>query len=294
MTDRPLKFSGHETFICKQLWPKKGFDFLMEGNRFSDQDAIVKLGVGKNMVTSIRHWLKSLDIIDTENEQPQNIAKSILSDKNGFDPYLEDIGSIWLLHYFLIKNQYASIYNLLFNEFRKKRFEFTKAQLHNFLKRKILQIQPNSYSKDIIDRDISNFIRNYLSPNDKADKVNIEEDFVGLFIDLHLLDYYKSEEGVEWYKIDSKKRKELPHKIFLYTILDNSEFGNSIVFDDLRIRPNSPGLVFALNNEGIYAMIEELTELYPDINFSKTAGNQVLQLPSGLNKNQILKEYYGK
>ncbi len=47
-------FSGHETFYCKSLWLKKGYDFRLGGNTFNQEDAVVKLGVGKNMVASIR------------------------------------------------------------------------------------------------------------------------------------------------------------------------------------------------------------------------------------------------
>ena len=133
-----------------------------------------------------------------------------------------------------------------------------------------------------------------MSPNLKRGKVNIEEDFVALFLDLNLLEVSKTEEGVEWYIIDSKTRPDLPHEIFLYTILDNKEYTNSIVFDDLRVKPNSPGLVFGLSNEGLYEQIQELLDGYQEINFSKTAGNQVLQIDPSLDKNQILLDYYGK
>jgi hypothetical protein len=52
-------FSGHDSFQCRQLWLKKGYDFVREGKDFNDEDAVVKLGVGKNMVSSIRFWLKA-------------------------------------------------------------------------------------------------------------------------------------------------------------------------------------------------------------------------------------------
>jgi hypothetical protein len=38
-------FSGHDSFHCRQLWLKKGFDFVQEGNAFNN--ALVKLGDGK-------------------------------------------------------------------------------------------------------------------------------------------------------------------------------------------------------------------------------------------------------
>jgi hypothetical protein len=59
-------FSGHDSFQCRQLWLKKGYDFLQQGKNFNDEDAVVQLGVGKNMVSSIRFWLKAFSIIVTD------------------------------------------------------------------------------------------------------------------------------------------------------------------------------------------------------------------------------------
>lgn len=43
-------FSGHDSFHCRQFWLKKGHDFVREGRSFNDEDAVVRLGVVKNMV----------------------------------------------------------------------------------------------------------------------------------------------------------------------------------------------------------------------------------------------------
>jgi hypothetical protein len=59
-------FSGHDSFQCRKLWLKKGYDFLQQGKNFNDEDAVVQLGVGKNMVSSIRFWLKAFIIIDRD------------------------------------------------------------------------------------------------------------------------------------------------------------------------------------------------------------------------------------
>lgn len=93
-----LTFSGHEKFHCRQFWLKKGYDFVQEHGRFSDENAVVALGVGKNMVNSIRYWLKAFDLVD-QQEQPNALAHEIFS-AQGKDPYLEHIGTVWLLHYY--------------------------------------------------------------------------------------------------------------------------------------------------------------------------------------------------
>ncbi len=57
----PLKpsFTGHQTFALRTGWLKKGVDALRDAGPdvFSCDDVLVTLGVGKNMVQSIRHWL---------------------------------------------------------------------------------------------------------------------------------------------------------------------------------------------------------------------------------------------
>jgi hypothetical protein len=40
-------FFGHESFQCKSLWLKKGFDDVKAGKSFGEEDAVVELGVGK-------------------------------------------------------------------------------------------------------------------------------------------------------------------------------------------------------------------------------------------------------
>lgn len=34
-----LRFSGHDTFIVRSYWPKKGYDFVKNGYKFSSEDA---------------------------------------------------------------------------------------------------------------------------------------------------------------------------------------------------------------------------------------------------------------
>ena len=57
-------FSGHETFPFRYPWLKKGFDAVGEDPHvFLRDDAITTLGVGKNMVRSIRHWCLTAGVL---------------------------------------------------------------------------------------------------------------------------------------------------------------------------------------------------------------------------------------
>lgn len=288
-----LSFSGHESFHCRSLWLNKGFHFISQGKKFSNEDAVVDLGVGKNMVNSINYWLNSFGFIQEKRELSE-IAKFLFG-KNGVDPYLEDIASLWLLHYHIITENKASIFNLFFNEFRKQQIEFTKNQLFGFLQRKCseggLVISPNT-----LKRDIPVFLRTYEQPI-KSTK-NLEEIYSGLFIELDLIEKIKKYSGDEhdWYKIENKERDNIPVEVLLYSILENPIYNNSlsISFEQLFYDYNSPGNIFVLTSKGLVDKIEEITKKFKGIIFTDDAGIRELQIIEKPNVWRELRKYYAK
>ncbi|MBS1733624.1 MAG: DUF4007 family protein [Bacteroidetes bacterium] len=288
-----FQFSGHESFICKHFWLKKGYDFLHYKGSFSDDNAVVELGVGKNMVISIAYWLKAFGIVDNTNKITQ-FGEYLFSEKVGKDPYIERIGTLWLLHYHLIKTEKASIYSLFFNEFRRERHEFTKDQLAKFLIRRAEQ--EGKVSANTINGDIAVMLRNYLTVDYKNSKADVEDEFSNLLLDLELIQSYQVENpdgrNVEWYRAQNTIRPELPTPIVLYVILDNPLYGKSIPFRELLIGYNSPGAMFALNEDGLYQKIEEMTKMHKNIVYTESAGVRELQIKSNINKETILDAYY--
>lgn len=290
-----LQFSGHESFICKHFWLKKGYDFISHKGDFNAESAVIELGVGKNMVSSISYWLKAYGILNANNEITV-LGNYLFNDRIGKDPYIENLGTVWLLHNSLIKTNKASIYSLFFNEFRKGRQDFTKAQLQNFIRRKFEDEKQKNYNENTINGDISVFIRNYLKPSYKQYKGDIEEDFSSLMIDLDLMKSYNTldveEKSVEWYQVENKIQIDLPAEIFLFTILDNEAYGKSIAFKDLIIGQDAPGSLFALNEEGLYNKIAAVVKQFKGITYTETAGIRELQFKSKPNKWEILDGYY--
>ena len=131
---KKLSFSGHESFQCRGLWLKKGFDFIEAGNSFSSEDAVMKLGVGKNMVNAIRYWMRAFGLTE-EGDEPTELARKLLSDTDGWDPYLEDHTSLWLLHHQLAITQRASTYHLIFNGLRRDKIEFNRSHFVSYVNR---------------------------------------------------------------------------------------------------------------------------------------------------------------
>jgi hypothetical protein len=295
-----LRFSGHDTFVIRSFWPKKGYDFVKKGGKFSSEDAVVDLGVGKNMVSSIQFWMKALGLMDDKNDLTP-FAHFLFDDDKGFDPFLEDIGSIWLLHYFLVKTEYSSIYSLIFNELRKERSVFNKNQLSAFIKRKYAETGDNSLNQNTIDKDINVFTRLYKKIDFQSLTKDFEDEVSSLMVELELISTSIEEEikegtnkreKIEWYYLHGENRTTLPPAILLFIILDN--FGNpeNIGLKRLEIEPNSPGMAFLLSKDALYKQLNDLENLYPEIIVSETAGNTVLVFSEKLDQWEILRNYY--
>ncbi|MFW6275212.1 MAG: DUF4007 family protein [bacterium] len=292
-----LRFSGHDTFIVRTFWPKKGYDFVKSGGNFNADEAVVKLGVGKNMVSSINFWMNALGLL--KDNDTTEIA-DFLFGEDGVDPFLEDVASIWLLHYHLVKTNYSSLYNIVFNSFRKERTVFTKPQLLSFIKRIFRQQNENNINENTIGKDINVFCRLYNTPDYKTITKNFEDEIGGLFQELELMisSLEKDiQDGMnkkhEWFYLQPDNHQTLPPLVTMYSILDQYEGDTNISFRRLEIDENSPGLIFLLNKEGLYQQLKEIERLFEEIVISETAGNVNISIPSYLNKWDILRQYYG-
>lgn len=282
-----LRFSGHESFQCRNLWLKKGYEYTLTGENFNSETAVIELGVGKNMVTSIKYWLKAFDLIN-EDDEIRELARTILDDE-GNDPYLEDIGTLWLLHYKLVTTNKASIYNLFFNFFRKQRIEFSKEHLMNFLKSECAH-QDEKHSDNTIDTDIGVFLKNYIRPKSKSESRDIEDSFSSLLIELDLIKPIKDRK--DWYECRNENRSSLPTEVVLYSILENNKFGTSISFNHLLNDENSPGVIFALDADSLLTHILRIEKEFEGVTYKEDAGIREIQFNKNFEPLEILEGYY--
>ena len=292
MLREKLIFQGHNTFLCRHGWLKKGYDFIQAEGGFNDDDAVVKLGVGKNMVDAVRYWMRAFGLTN-EADELLTVAHQLIG-PDGYDPYIEDNATLWYLHYLLVKTGRASVYHLVFNELRKEGFSFSRAQLQQFVNRRVIELGAKSaLNATTLDADLTMFIRSYAPSGKEKDKYDIEEESAGLLQDLGLLTITKTD-GIR-YHIENLERREIPWQVVLRVILENEHFGETISFNDLEVAADSPGLIFALNEKGLFYKIEEMQEhLAGAIVYSSTAGNRVLTIKRELiNLDEVMQQYYG-
>ncbi|MEZ4952201.1 MAG: DUF4007 family protein [Saprospiraceae bacterium] len=284
--NRPV-FSGHESFQCRHLWLKKGYDFVQKEKSFSADDTVVELGVGKNMASSIRYWIRAFNLSETGSELTE-FAHRLFSD-DGYDPYLEDDGSLWLLHYHLVKKGFATSYSLIFNELRKEKIEFSKANFVRFMQAKDAEGLNFNFNKNTIESDFDVFTKLYFGTTKGAkDK---EEVVAGILPDLQLLKIISKGKNAIYY-IETNEKEELPEEIILYALLSDENIGKSISLDEMERGYNSIGSIFALNRSGIVTKIEQLVSKFDFLVYKDDAGVRELQFKSKPNPYKILDKYY--
>lgn len=273
-------FSGHDTFHCRLFWLKKGYDYVSNKQKFKD-DSGVYLGVGRNMVNSIRFWLKSFGVID-DNYEIDDLYDLIFKD-DGFDPYLENEATLWLLHYKLNELNHSNIYKILFGELRFQRPEFTKKNFVDYA----LTLDSKQNTKTL-GKDFSVFLRMYLDDNKK-----INDGYSGLLTELSLVkEIGKTQTGEQLYRIENKTQNNIPNELILYAILTNKDYGKSISFNNLYNHENGVGKIFCMDKDILETKLIEISESYKNITYNSEAGVKELQIRAELDPIQILKNFY--
>ena len=164
-----VSFSGHETFPFRYTWLKKAVD-AVEGNEyaFHADDAMVKLGVGKNMVSSMRHWGIATGMLAEAPARRGSRIRPLASTElggwlfrdGGWDPFLEDPGTLWLLHWQLVSRpERATTWWWVFNQYPGT--VFTRAEIQEALETLVNQREWTRVTSASLKRDIDVFIRTY-------------------------------------------------------------------------------------------------------------------------------------
>lgn len=278
-------FSGHETFPCRSLWLKKGYDFTAEGN-FNAPEAVVSLGVGKNMVSSIRYWLKVFGM--TKDDQPSELAQHLFED-DGWDPYCEDELTLWLLHYQLVKTGEASLYKMVFQDYQRRNREFDKQQLQNFVesacKRDGYEVNSSTLAKDI-----NVLLQNYVYPENVTDP----EKCANLLMNLHLIRFIGremriNERNAEIYGFADVKPEDVPEEVILYALLEFGSQEKTLSNDVL----SDIALTFCMSINHLVKVLGQLAQRYPDyITYTDNSGIRNVHIADDVNAIVVLENYY--
>lgn len=276
------QFSGHETFPLRYGWLKKAYDAVNSPKEnshsiFHQEDAIALFGAGKNMVQSMRHWSIAAGILEERNNQAYSTDfGDLIFGESGLDPWMENISTVWLIHWNIITKSKKASYTWLFNYFNNHQFDrATLTQhLHRFCEECDWKVASNSTLK----RDIECLVRAYV--NRKAKDNEFSEDQIesplaelGIIQPLNKNDVFQLKRG---------SQHSLSNAVFLYGLIEfwKSAFSSSrtLTLETITYEPGSPGRVFCLDEDAVAERLYQI-EQYSNgkLSWSETAGlRQVL------------------
>lgn len=293
-------FSGHETFPFRYTWLKKGVDAVGENPTiFADDSGTITLGVGKNMVRSIYHWCQVSRLIEGDvmglNRRrrfiPTGLGDSIFAD-NGFDPYLEDVATLWLIHWQLATNaNRATTWFWAFSVFGQNEFgkdTFT-SELINWAERNTR----NRISENSIKRDVDCFFRTYI-PSRLTKTTLVEDTFDCPLVELELIS--DSPDG-KTYRFHRGPKPSLPIEIFAAAL---SEFwdarfsgNNTLTLANIAYSESSPGRTFLLDEDPLVAYLDRLDNLTKGaLRYDETAGVKQVYRERQVDPMKLLDSYY--
>ena len=278
-----VSFSGHDKFECKIDWITKGLVSFSANNQIftpaNIEEGIKILGLGINMIKSLRHWMQVLCLI--EKSSLTELGQIIL-DK---DPYLENNDTLWLLHWNIVKNkEKATLYNFFFNNIYPNKF--TKEQIFNQV---VLWLENNNIklSQTTIKSDIDVFVKMYKSNDSKDLNLN-------LFSELKLI----TEQAPGIYTLNINTVTNISDNAFIYVFLDyidtlNNTISESISVDDIQRGKFSLQKSLCLGENILYNKIHRLEQLTDGkLSYSEASGIRQIYIDSSLNKTDLLYKIY--
>ena len=296
-------FAGHETFPFRYTWLRKAIDLVTsDPEGFGREDAMVLLGVGKNMVRSMRHWGMATGVIEEDAAVSNNRGRSLqvsdfgrrLLGPSGWDPYLEDQGSIWLLHAHLASRpDWATTWFWAFNHLPQP--EFTKAELSRWLLDFATQRGWGRVAETSIRRDVDTFLRTYVA-SQPGRKTPIEETLDCPLVELGLV----REFGLRGHFILTRgPQPTLPDELVAWSLavlLDRmGTTTGTVSLEKVAYAPGSPGRIFCLSEDALIARLERLGEVtLGAMTFDDTAGLRQVLVNQKPNPNSLLTAYYDR
>lgn len=290
-------FSGHETFVFRHSWLKKAVDAVMDDPEvFTRENAIVTLGVGKNMVRSIRHWGLATGVL-AEGKKGRGSALSVsdfgrvVMGRSGLDPFLEDPSTLWLLHWNILNQESrCTTWHYVFNRFPA--VEFTKPALTQFVLEEA-RTQGAAGAESSIRRDVDVFLRTYVGSADVA--ASSGED--SLDCPLSEIQLIEPRHGHDLYQLQRSPKQSLGEFAFLYTLCQfwNSVSSNqqTLAFNEIAYRAGSPGSVFRLDENSLADRLERLDVLTEgNWVYTETAGLRQVYKHSEIDPDEMLQEHY--
>ena len=292
-------FARHETFHPRYGWFRKAYAVTrLDPQIFTREDAPVLIGVGKNMVRAIRFWGLAAKLIE-DRQGPGLVPTEFgyaLFGESGWDPYMEDPGTLWLLHWQLLAPpSLLPVWWIAFNEFHP--VEFTDEVLDQAVAVGLESVgdwtKPHPSS---IKKDVSALLRTYAPAERSKRSGNSIDDL--LDCPLRELGLIRRSQATGSYRFVLGEKPTLPPEIVSYAALDylarTETGGNTATLSRLAHEPGAPGHAFKLTEADIFDALQQTATTTNALELASPTGAPQLSWsgdPAAV-ANEVLSSYY--
>jgi hypothetical protein len=244
---------------------------------------IVSLGLGKNMVEALRCWIEAFQIAKKEKTawQLSAIGELVFDPAEGFDPYLEDHSSSWLLHWLISTNRRSPFFGweCLFNRWPSAEFS-SSAIIESF--RKEAETHPKPYSTITLKQHWEVLLHSYRPPRGMRGEDHLDTALSVLGLVQEAGD--RQNAAGKWetlYAFDTGAKTGIPQQLFAFFIHDwwnfSFESEQTVPLREIVSGNHSPGRILKMAESEILLRIFELASMQPEV-FELTESSNLRQL----------------
>jgi hypothetical protein len=308
VTIADYRISGHETFPCRYTWLPKAVRGLMdEPKLFGDEErAMVDLGVGKNMVRSIRFWSLATGVARAlgkgEGHVLTDFGRAVFGAR-GYDPFLEDRRTLWLIHWNLSTNVECPLlaWDYLLNRWQEP--ELVPSLALKALVKEATARQETA-SRSTVEQHFDTFLHTYLPTRGRKGDVqedNLDCPLVELELIIKVGDRELDRAAGRREPVYAFRRDEKPDittELFTYCVQDFWQKRHAaeatLPLREVAHGHGSPGQVFKLPEEDVRERLGALTHVADGLfAYSESTSLQQVRRNRQATSAEVLKGVYG-
>lgn len=278
MADR---FSGHESFVCRYGWLPKAYQAVAADPELlrDEERATQSLGIGRNMLKSLQFWCEATGVlvpVSGQGHRPGPIGYTLLDPAHGWDPHLEALESLWLLHWRLCSGAGLAAWSEVFGDGRLLRFDRQRLIAALALR---AEGAARPLASSTLEQHASIFLQTYYQAERSGDDTSWSP-----LQDLSLLRASKEEDGRIVFSTDLRAPVGLTLRVFAIALIafaiPDGQNTSSVDFHQLLKGARSPGVIFRLDEHQLRAFIENVAQgpLRGALRFIDTSDTQSIVL----------------
>jgi len=303
-SDTNFRFSGHESFPLRYAWlPKAARAIIDNAAIFADEEAaMVEMGLGKNMVRALRFWVQAAGVAEPADHglKVSDFGQAVLLDKTG-DPFLEDVRTLWLLHWKLATHVREPLFAWDYMLNRWQEPEIVRTRVIRAFQFEA-QAMGRSLSLVTIEQHFDVFMHTYIPTRGR--KADVQEDSLDCpLVQIALLEQVgeripeNSTKSEPIYAFRREEKPEISPGLFCFCLNDfwNARHGNekTISFKEVAVGYGSPGQIFKLPEADVRERLDSIAADSEGVfEFEESAAAQTIFRPERPHDEQMLSAIY--